>query len=363
MGLMDWKEKPVFNRKDIEYHSFHHSVERGDIDSLQRLIDTDLRHCITLVDSVNVQDGLMKGTPLHTAAEEGNVKVAKFLLINEANVMAKDRHGSEPLHLAAHRGFSDLIDLFILKGALVNNKNFSGDTALHYAANKGHNEAVSCLIRHGAVVSSRNGNGWTPLHLAVVSAHFETVKILVTRGADLNGQDSKGNTPLHLACECNNIGMVEFLLKQGAKTSIENKNHQIPGDLSSRKVIRDIVGWTQNSRRRSSSNSSTSTSNERDDSQESQKDVFQKPKPLENKFLTSVKSQANQGGVMNSPESFQDRMKRKTREMRMSQKKILLKKDDGGQGQQGQGRRKSKFNWNKNFLKKYNLSSKNLFAP
>ena len=54
-----------------------HAAEKGDVDSLQRLIDTDLRHCITLVESVNQQDGLMKGTPLHTAAEEGNMKVAK----------------------------------------------------------------------------------------------------------------------------------------------------------------------------------------------------------------------------------------------------------------------------------------------
>ena len=202
MGLNKWDfSKSVFSRKDLENHSLHHAVERGDVDSLQRLIDTDIRQCITLVDSVNARDGLLKGTPLHVAAEEGNLKVAKvsatafnrdltansltilgpvlffpqFLLINEADVMAKDKHGKythttqrrrgesmkekigqatcflekltlnlhyysdagcEPLHLAAHRGHSDLILLFIVKGALVNNRNFLGDTALHYAANK-----------------------------------------------------------------------------------------------------------------------------------------------------------------------------------------------------------------------------------
>ncbi len=137
LGLNKWDfSKPVFNRKDLEAHSLHHASETGDVDSLQRLIDADIQQCITLVDSVNARDGLLRGTPLHVAAEEGNLKVAKFLLINEADVMAKDKHGSEPLHLAAHRGHPELIELFIKKGALVNNRNDRGDTPLHYAANK-----------------------------------------------------------------------------------------------------------------------------------------------------------------------------------------------------------------------------------
>ena len=263
MGLNKWDfSKPVFNRKDLEAHSLHHAVERGDVDSLQRLIDADIKQCISVSDSVNTTDGLLKATPLHTAAEEGNLKVCKFLIMNgnceqretrnrltnqprrarererdclleltkihlslaEADISAKDRHGNEPLHLASAHGHTHLIHLFIVKGAMVNNRNHAGNTALHYAANKGHDRAVALLVQMGSVVSSRNGNGWTPLHLAVVSAHFETVRTLATKGGDVNSQ---GNTPLHLACECNNLGMVDFLVRKGAKTTIENAHGSV----------------------------------------------------------------------------------------------------------------------------------------
>ncbi|QDZ19864.1 ankyrin repeat domain-containing protein [Chloropicon primus] len=364
MGLRrksNWDlSKPVFNRKDLEEHSLHHAVSRCDVDSLQKLIDTDVQQCITLADSVNAKDGLLKATPLHTAAEEGNCRVAKFLLMNEADILAKDKHGNEPLHLASVRGHTDLINLFIEKGAFVNNRNNAGNTALHYAANKGMDSAVTLLMRKGAVVNSRNANGWCPIHLAVVSAHFETVRLLVSKGADLNSQDQKGNSPLHLACECNNIGMVDYLMKNGAKTTLENKAFQVPGDLASRPVIKDILGWKPQHQRRLSSNTLASTSDESGkEGAASSGELFRKPKPLENKFLARVKSTHTTQPV-NSPESFQDRMKRLTREKRKSlNNKIVLKKDEEG------ARRGSKatHSWNKRFLKKYGLNSRNLFAP
>ncbi len=228
------------------------------------------------------------------------------------------------------------------------------------------------MIRNGAVVNSRNATGWTPLHLAVVSAHFETCRILVRRGADVNAQDGKGNTPLHLACECNNIGMVDFLLRKGARSQVENKAFELPGDLCSRPVIREILGHTSGAgeerrRRRLSGGSDPSSASSTSDGGKApgsgrQRDAFAKPMPLENKFLNSVKAQ--HAPPMNSPESFQDRMKRRTREMRLNQKVVLKKVDDAGTGLgSGAGAGRGKYNWNKKFLKRYGLGSKNLFAP
>ena len=171
----------------------------------------------------------------------------------------------------------------------------------------------------------------------------------------MNCQDSKGNTPLHLACECNNTGMVDFLMKSGARTVVENKSGQLPGDLASRPVIKDILGWKPGYRRRSS-HSSTSTSNEGragESSGTKGADPFRKPKVLENKFLKRVQLG---GQAADSPESFQDRMKRLTREKRLNAKKIVLKKEDEG------GKRAGKANWNKRFLQRYGLVSKNLFV-
>ena len=183
----------------------------------------------------------------------------------------------------------------------------------------------------------------------------------------MNCQDFKGNTPLHLACECNNIGMVDFLVKSGAKKKVENKALQIPGDLASRPVIRDILGWKpggRGARGSLSSSSHTSTSDPGAAGREKSEDIFRKPPPLENKFLTRVKS-SNE--AVASPESFQDRMKRLTREKRrsMSKKATLVQKSDTADDPIARRGSKSKaaFSWNKKFLKKYGLNTKNLFAP
>ena len=130
-------------------------------------------------------------------------------------------------------------------------------------------------------------------------------------------------------------------------------------------MIKEVLQWKPSHlRRRSHSVASTSSDGGENASGHPKADLFQKPKPLENKFLNQVKSSYRQ--PVDSPESFQDRMKRLTREKRKSQmgknNKIVLKKDEDV----GVGRRSSKsgtISWNKRFLKRYGLMSKGLFAP
>ena len=141
---------------------------------------------------------------------------------------------------------------------------------------------------------------------------------------------------------------------------------QIPGDLASRPVIKEVLQWKPSHlRRRSHASASTSSAGgENASGHPKGGGLFEKPKPLENKFLTKVKSSHRQ--PVDSPESFQDRMKRLTREKRKSQmgknNKIVLKKEE----EVGLVKRSSKsgaISWNKRFLKRYGLVSKNLFAP
>ena len=40
-------------------------------------------------------------TPLHIAAQMGNLWIAEYLLRHGTNVNAKDMHGNTPLHIAA----------------------------------------------------------------------------------------------------------------------------------------------------------------------------------------------------------------------------------------------------------------------
>ena len=58
------------------------------------------------------------------------------------------------------------------------------------------------------------------------------------------------------------------------------------------------------------------------------------------------------GSNVDSPESFQDRVKRKTREMRLKNERAQAKKDE----------QKTKKTLHRRFLSRYGLGSKNLFS-
>ena len=58
-------------------------------------------------------DGRVRGgwTPLHVAANEGNIAVARVLLAHGAEVNAQDNWGGTPLRLAADKGHKEVADL------------------------------------------------------------------------------------------------------------------------------------------------------------------------------------------------------------------------------------------------------------
>ena len=62
-------------------------------------------------------------TPLHIAAEEGNIEVAKILLENNANVNAEGMGKLTAFHLACMQGNCDMAMLLVNHGADVNLKN------------------------------------------------------------------------------------------------------------------------------------------------------------------------------------------------------------------------------------------------
>ena len=59
-------------------------------------------------------------TPLHKAAEIGDIEAIITLIQQGADVHAKYKHGYTPLHLAAEQGRVDVIDILVKDGADVN---------------------------------------------------------------------------------------------------------------------------------------------------------------------------------------------------------------------------------------------------
>ena len=120
-------------------------------------------------------------TPLHDAAQRGEMDIIEYLipLIDDPN--PEDDNGITPLHLAAANGHLSVVQYII---PLVNDKNpkdgeYWGElTALHRAALRGHLEVVKYLAPIVPSIDVKSLNNKTPLEYARANGHNEIVQFL-----------------------------------------------------------------------------------------------------------------------------------------------------------------------------------------
>uniref|UniRef100_A0A673HZX7 Ankyrin-3-like n=1 Tax=Sinocyclocheilus rhinocerous TaxID=307959 RepID=A0A673HZX7_9TELE len=84
-------------------------------------------------------------TPLHVACHYGNMKIANFLLENQAKPNAKTKNGYTPLHQAAQQGHTHIINMLLQYGASPNELTVNGNTALSIARRLGYISVVDTL--------------------------------------------------------------------------------------------------------------------------------------------------------------------------------------------------------------------------
>lgn len=112
------------------------------------------------------------------------------------NIAARQRPAgaTTPLHVAANAGDIEQIQLLISRGAEVNVKDKFGETPLHIAADKGYKNIAELLIINGANVNASDEDGYTPLLDAILWRHKDIVELLIGSGADVNAKPNKGTT-------------------------------------------------------------------------------------------------------------------------------------------------------------------------
>lgn len=173
-------------------------------------------------------------TPLHNAAEKGQLVVAQFLLDNHAEVNATDQGKFTPLHWAAMKGHKSMVELLLARGANVN-ANSNGGTPLYLAAQNGYRAVAEVLLANKAQVNPKglaaafaSGEKFkdiTPLHAAVYQGYKSVAELLLDHGADLNARCSSdrrlsggflSGTPLHFAVWRGDEALVSLLLARGA---------------------------------------------------------------------------------------------------------------------------------------------------
>ncbi len=167
-------------------------------------------------------------TPLHRAAETGDVELCASLLKQGADVNAqKGALGARtPLHWATIiSGSVETCALLLEHGANVNAKDDDGSTPLFWACDCNRVEICRLLLKNGADVDAKNKHNYAPLTIVAGKGHLdEVVELLLEHRANVDTETWQGNTPLHLAAESGHPDTCRLLLKYGAKVTKRNQD-------------------------------------------------------------------------------------------------------------------------------------------
>lgn len=176
----------------------------------------------------NVDLSMTDGTtPLHYAALHSS-EILELLLEKGAQVnvstTSADLEGATPLHIAAEFGQLKWVRLLIQRGANVNALMLNGSAPIVQACKEGQAEIVKALLDAGAELRVPL---ISPLQVAVLSKDLNVVKAVLAGNPDIQMVDENGNTALHFAYGIKSLPIIRELEKAGADPEVLN-NHGDP---------------------------------------------------------------------------------------------------------------------------------------
>ncbi|XP_048952673.1 ankyrin repeat domain-containing protein 36B-like isoform X10 [Canis lupus dingo] len=175
---------------------------------------------------VNTKD-FKDNTALHYAAYEGNISIARKLLLNKGDIEAKNKDGLTPLLVAVNEKKEKMV-AFLLEEANINAVDYTNRSCLHLACANGHEDMVKLLVDRKCQLNLRDVENTTALLKAVQSQDEACVDILLKHGANPDLKDIKGNTALHYAALGDNVTIAQKLLLKKVNMEIRNKDGLTP---------------------------------------------------------------------------------------------------------------------------------------
>ena len=242
-----FKNNATIQWKDSSSPFFHQVARSGDLDIVQYLVN-EVECDVNCLDSeaythpqcnIHVKDKWDR-TPLHAAAECGQLQIAKFLTEDmSVDINLVGHYRETPLYMACWHGHLPLVEYFTSQyHCNINLKDYYGRHPLHVAACRGHLEIVKHLVdSKGCDINVSDDKGYTPIHNTCNNGHLSVVEYLSSKPqCNLEVLDYTGHQPLHYAL-CQGHKKVVMLLRekvsvdgihQCIKSAVEDK---VPGSM------------------------------------------------------------------------------------------------------------------------------------
>jgi ankyrin repeat protein len=185
--------------------NLYRAIQGGDLDQIRRHIywGTDIN-----------QADPQGEKPLHVAARQGRVIIARELLNSGADPNVRNQAGESPLQIALSEGKTQLAGVLLAQGATDDLQEL-----LFVLVRTGvdDRDSLEFLIGQGADVNGKDESGLAPLHIAVLDGARLLTKRLIDLGADVNVAEDSGKTPLFIAIERRDQHIIDLLRRSGAR--------------------------------------------------------------------------------------------------------------------------------------------------
>ena len=178
---------------------------------------------------VNATESEEMWTPLHFAAQYGQLDSCKFLISRGATICSSK--GGYPIHLAAKLGSWELIKWLIEIGDDPRRIGPEGVTVLGRAALGGRVEIVKELLNLG--LSPHPVDDACPPFIEVCEGgNMELFRMFVDLGVDINAKHDKKCTALHRACGAGHAEIANALLDLDAKLEVVRDPVLVPACMA-----------------------------------------------------------------------------------------------------------------------------------